>query len=62
MVQGPKMEAEAPIVRVNATPSELTVPPPSSYPIFTPNALPAATLPIYPGLGQVRNNAGLHIR
>ena len=27
--------------------------------IFTPNALSAATLPIYPGLGQAPNNAGL---
>ena len=31
-------------------------------PIFTPNALSAATLPIYPGLGQAPNNAGLHTR
>jgi len=27
---------------------------------FTSNALSAATLPIYPGLGQAQNNAGLH--
>jgi len=27
--------------------------------ICTPNALSAATLPIYPGLGQALNNAGL---
>jgi len=26
-----------------------------SSPIFTPDALPAATLPHYPGLGQARN-------
>jgi len=29
--------------------------------IYTPNALPAATFPIYPVLGQAPNNAGLHI-
>ena len=31
-------------------------------PIFTLNALSATTLPIYPGLGQVPNIAGLHTR
>jgi len=31
-------------------------------PIFTRNALSAATLPIYPGLGQAPNNAGWHTR
>jgi len=29
-------------------------------PIFMLNAFFAATLPIYPGLGQALNNAGLH--
>jgi len=29
-------------------------------PIFMPDALPAATLPIYPGLGQAQEYAGLH--
>jgi len=29
-------------------------------PIFMPDALPAATLPIYPGLGQAQKYAGLH--
>jgi len=29
--------------------------PPPSSPIFTPDALPAATLPVYPGLGQAPN-------
>jgi len=39
-----------------ATPSGLiSDPPPSSTTIFMPDALPAATLPIYPGLGQVPN-------
>ena len=32
-----------------------------SPPIFMPDALPAATLPIYPGLGQAQEYAGLHI-
>jgi len=30
-------------------------------PIFMPDALDAATLPIYPGLGQAQEYAGLHI-
>jgi len=30
-------------------------------PIFTPDAIPAATLPIYPGLGQAQEYAGLRI-
>jgi len=34
-------------------------PPPSSR-IFMLNALSAATLPIYPSLGQAPNNAGVH--
>jgi len=29
-------------------------------PIFMPDALPAATHPIYPGLGQAQEYAGLH--
>jgi len=29
-------------------------------PIFMPDALPAANLPIYPGLGQAQEYAGLH--
>ena len=29
-------------------------------PIFTPDALPDATLPTYPGLGQAQEYAGLH--
>jgi len=39
---------------------ELHLPPPPSFPIFTPNALSAAILPIYPGLGQAPYNAVLH--
>jgi len=33
---------------------------PRHLPIFMPNALSAATFPIYPGLGQAPNNAFLH--
>jgi len=29
-------------------------------PIFMPDALPVATLPIHPGLGQAHEYAGLH--
>jgi len=35
-------------------------PPPSIPLIFTPDALTAATLPIYPGLGRAQKYAGLH--
>ena len=45
--------------RRTVNPSGLSVPQTSS-PIFTLNALSAAMLPIYPGLGQSPNNAGLH--
>jgi len=33
----------------------------SINPFFMPDALPVATLPIYPGLGQAQEYAGLHI-
>jgi len=56
------MEAEALTVRVNTTPSELMAPPLPSPPIFTPNAHPAATLPIRHGFGQAPIYAGLHTR
>jgi len=39
----------------------IDAPPPSS-PIFTPNALSAASLAIYPGLAQAPNNVGLQSR
>jgi len=61
MVQGKMTEAEVPTIRPDATPSGLSVPLPPSSPIFTPNALSEATLPIYPCLGQASNNARLHI-
>jgi len=37
------------------TPSEPPMLPSPSSPNFTPDALPAATHPIYPGLGQAPN-------
>ena len=55
-VQGETSEADTPTIRLGVTPSGLIIsnPPPSS-PIFTPDALPASTLPTYPGLGQAPN-------
>jgi len=52
MVQGEISEADIPTVRLGATPSGLISDPPPSSPIFTPDALPAKTLPVYRGLGQ----------
>jgi len=57
--QGKITEAEEPTVWVGATPSELTAPHPHNLPHFTLDALPVATLPIYPGLGQAPIYAGL---
>jgi len=58
-VQGKITEADAPTIRLDATPSGLSVPlPPSSQ--FMPDAISAAILPIYHGLEQTPNNAGLH--
>jgi len=62
MMQGKITEADAPAIRLDATPSGLSVPPPPSSAHFTPTALSAATLPIYPVLRQALNNAGLHAR
>jgi len=45
-------EASALTIQLDATPSGRPMPPPPHPPSFTPDALPAATLPIYPGLGQ----------
>jgi len=54
-MQGKIAEADTPTIRLGATPSRLISDPPPSSPIFTPDALPAATLPLYPGLGQAQN-------
>jgi len=55
MVQGKITEADTPTIWMVATPSGLTSDPPPSSPIFTPDALPVVTLPLYPGLGQAPN-------
>ena len=47
--------------RVGAThPDHSAIQIPSIPSIFMPDALPAATLPIYPGLEQAQEYAGLH--
>jgi len=55
MVQGGISEADTPTIWLGATPSGLISDPRPSSPIFMPDALPATTLPIYPGLGQAPN-------
>jgi len=56
MVQGKITEADTPTIRLRATPSRLISDPPPSPPLFfTPDVLPAATIPIYPGLRQAPN-------
>ena len=55
MVQGKITEAETPTIRKSATPSGPISDPPPSYPIFMPDALPATTWLLYPGLGQAPN-------
>jgi len=49
---GKIIEASAPTIRLDATPSRPSMLPPPS---FMTDALPVATLPIYPGLGQAMN-------
>jgi len=61
--QGKIMEAEAPTVPVDATPTETDgtpTPKPPSYYAGCPSC--RITLPIYPGLGQAPIYAGLHTR
>jgi len=62
MLQRKITQADALTIRLDATPSGLSVPPlPHHLPIFMPNtALSVTTLPIYPGLEQEMNNVGLH--
>jgi len=45
-------EASALTIRLNATPSGRPMPSPPHPPSFMLDALPVATLPIHPGLGQ----------
>jgi len=52
MVQG--KITDTPAIQLGITPSEL-ISDRLHRPIFTPDALAAATLPIYPGLGQAPN-------
>ena len=54
MVHGKIIEADIPTIRVGSSSSGLISDPPSS-PIFMLDALPAATLPLYPGLEQAPN-------
>jgi len=55
MVQGKITETDALSIWLGATPSRLISDPPLSSPIFMLDALPAAILLIYPGLGQASN-------
>ena len=55
MLQGGISEADTPTMRLGATTSGLISDPRPSSHIFAPDALPAVTLPIYPGLGQAPN-------
>jgi len=55
MVQGKITEADTLTIQPGATPSRLISGLPPSSPIFTPDALPVATLLLYPGLGQAPN-------
>jgi len=55
MMQGKITEADKPTIRLGVTSSRLISDPSPSSPIFTPDALPATTLPIYPGFGQAPN-------
>ena len=59
-VPGKITETDALTIGQDATPSRLSVFQLNHPPIFMLNAFFAATLPIYPGLGQALNNAGLH--
>jgi len=55
MVQGRISEEDTLTIRVGATPSGLISNPPQSSPIFMPDALPAATIPLHPSLGWALN-------
>jgi len=54
-LQGKLSEADTPTIQVGVTPSGLISDPPPSSAILTPDAIPGATLPIYPGLEQAAN-------
>jgi len=54
-MQDKMTQADTPTIQMGITSSGLISNPPLSSPIFMPVALPAATLPLYPGLGQAPN-------
>jgi len=58
MVQREITEADAPTIQLEAVPSTLSVPHLYHPYHFTPDALPAETLPIYPNLGQASSMLG----
>jgi len=55
MVQGKIIEADTLTIWLGVTPSRLISNPPHNTLTFMPDALPATTLPLYPGLGQAPN-------
>jgi len=55
MVQGEVSEADTPTLWLGASPSGLISDLLPYSPIFVPDALPATTLRIYPGLGPAPN-------
>ena len=54
------IKASAPTIRLDATPSDHCFPYLHHTPNFTSDALPDATLLIYPGLGQALNMLEMH--
>ena len=60
MVQGKITEADAPAIHLDATPIRTIGAPANIIPHFSPDALPAATIPICSGLRQAPINAGSH--
>jgi len=61
MVQGRITEVDTPTVQLGETPSKLVSdPPPSALFLRRMPFLPQPSLPIYPGLGQAQEYAGLH--
>jgi len=59
MVKGKITEVDLQIIRKDTTPSRLLMPPHLSHPPLYAERLSATTMPIYAGLGQAPNNAGL---
>ena len=55
MVQRKITETDTLTIRLGTTPSGLNSDPSSSSPMFWPDALPVAALPLYPGLRQAPN-------